>query len=431
MDVARDPLAQSLSLASGEELPNRLCKAALAEGLADTANNPGPTLCQLYQNWAKGGAGLLISGNVHVDRRFQERPTSMVLDERSDLPAFARLAQAGRSGGAGFWLQLNHAGRQCPKSIHPQPLGPSDNAPPFILGGYSRSKAATTAQIEAIIDQFATAARLAKVAGFTGVQVHAAHGYFISSFLSPRLNRRDDQWGGDSARRMAVLLAVLGAVRHAVGPDFTVAIKLNATDFERDGLREDGSLEVARAAFAAGADCIEVSGGTYERLFLANEHPGAELARRWRQTEAFFIDYAARLRLLNLGPVMLTGGFRTGAIMRAAIAGGQTDLIGIGRPFCLDPDFATQVLTGREGAAAGYCAPTIGSGLFGPASIWQGGRRLNALAAQAWFSERMIQVLDRGSAWRAENLSALQALRALLKRDANARNSRQNTRNHA
>jgi 2,4-dienoyl-CoA reductase-like NADH-dependent reductase (Old Yellow Enzyme family) len=229
-------LGTPLNLPCGATLPNRLAKAAMSEGLADADNQATPRLEALYRRWANSGAGLLLTGNLQVDRWHLERPSNVVLDDEAGLPALAAVAAAGKAGGSHFWAQLSHTGRQVSDAINPAPLSPSsvDIDVPRGLGySFAKPREMTEADIDHAIRQFAFAAQYARRAGFTGVQLHAAHGYLISQFLSPLSNRRTDRWGGPLESRSRFLLAIINAVRGAVGSDFPIGIKLNSSDFQK------------------------------------------------------------------------------------------------------------------------------------------------------------------------------------------------------
>jgi 2,4-dienoyl-CoA reductase-like NADH-dependent reductase (Old Yellow Enzyme family) len=193
-----DILAQPLALPT-ETLPNRLAKAAMTEGLADADGRATPALARLYERWAKGGAGLLITGNVIVDGAHLERPGNVILAYQQDSGAIRALqnwSKAARSEGAGLWMQLSHGGRQTPALVNPNPQAPS--AVPLALPGknFGSPVAMTVSDIGVVVERFAAAAAIAREAGFTGVQAHAAHGYLLSSFLNPRANLRSDEFGG-------------------------------------------------------------------------------------------------------------------------------------------------------------------------------------------------------------------------------------------
>lgn len=354
-----DVLAQPLSLPCGAVLQNRLVKAAMSEGIADARNHATPRLTQLYRTWATSGAGLLLSGNIQVDPCHLERPGNVVLDSEDGLDALARVTAAGTSAGAHFWAQISHTGRQVIDTINPAPLSPSDVELNVVRGaGYSfaRPRAMRQDEIEHAVAQFAQTATLAKKAGFTGVQMHAAHGYLISQFLSPLTNKRTDEWGGSLENRARFLLAVIAVVRAAVGPHFPVSIKLNSSDFQRGGFTHSESLEVVRMLNNSTLDLLELSGGSLEQpkvvgVALKDEGEDGRPASTVKR-EAYFIEFARAVRAVAKMPVMMVGGFRTTAVMCAAIEAGELDTIGIGRPFITDPRTGVKLLAGEVRAAA-------------------------------------------------------------------------------
>jgi 2,4-dienoyl-CoA reductase-like NADH-dependent reductase (Old Yellow Enzyme family) len=339
-------IAQPLQLPCGATLSNRIAKAALTEGLADPAsNNATERHCRLYRRWSEGGAGLLITGNVQVDRRFLERPGNVAIDMHADGGAMAALrlyAQAGTSAGNHLWMQLNHPGRQTPGHVHP--LAPS--AVPLALPGFGQPVPMTQADIDHLISGFGHAAAVAREAGFTGVQVHAAHGYLLSQFLNPRANHRNDRWGGALENRARALLEVVRAVRGAVGPAFPVSVKLNSSDFQQGGFSTDDCLQVVAWLEQEGIDLLEVSGGTYEqpRMVVAGRVPMKDSTH---QREAYFLEYAANIRAACNTPLMVTGGFRSSAAMGSALQTGQVDVIGLGRPLITTPDAPRRLLAGE------------------------------------------------------------------------------------
>ncbi len=349
-------LDSPLELPCGVRIPNRIAKAAMTEGLATPAGRPTPALDRLYGLWAEGGAGLLITGNVIIDPDHLERPGNVVVAGTPDAgtaAALARWAAAGTARGNQLWAQLSHAGRQTPKIVNPHPKAPS--AVPLALPGgrFGIPEPLTRAEIAELVTRFAAAAAALKAAGFTGVQIHAAHGYLIAEFLSPLTNRRSDAYGGDLKGRARFLMEVVEAVRAAVGPDFPVSVKLNSADFQRGGFAFTDSLTVAGWLEKAGVDLIEVSGGTYEQPRMlriaglaAEERPAVPASTAAR--EAYFIDFAQAMREKLTIPLMVTGGFRHRAAMREALATGAVDLIGIARPFCVMPDAAARLLAGLD-----------------------------------------------------------------------------------
>ena len=228
---------QPLQLPNGATIPNRIAKAAMEENMADATQAPSAELLRLYQAWAEGGAGLLLTGNVMIDGRAMTGPGGVVLEDDSQLDKFRAWARAGRTRGAQFWMQLNHPGRQMQANLGQPTVAPS--AVSLELGSFSKMfpqpKALDDQEIAELIRRFVRAAELAEQAGFTGVQIHAAHGYLLSQFLSPISNRRNDAWGGSLENRARLLLEVVKAVRASVSPGFCVAVKLNSADFQRGG----------------------------------------------------------------------------------------------------------------------------------------------------------------------------------------------------
>ncbi len=391
-EASEPALAAPLALPCGVVLANRIAKAPMTEGLADAGDDATPALVRLYRRWAEGAAGLLVSGNVMVDRRFLERSGNVVVDQHSDETALRAWATA-RPGGAPLWLQLNHPGRQCNRFHTHEPVAPSPV--PLALGGlFARPRALAAAEIEALVEAFGAAAARVRRLGFGGVQVHAAHGYLISQFLSPRTNLRSDAWGGSLANRARFLLAVVRAVREAVGPAFPVSVKLNAADFLRGGFEHHEAVEVARWLAAAGVDLVEVSGGTYERVAFVDAHQPASTTRA---REAYFLAYARAIReALGRTPLMLSGGFRTPAAMDAALAEGEVDVLGVGRPFCLEPGLARRLVAGhRAPLPSPERGIRVGPGPLGPGSRSRFVRSLNAQGATAWFYEQIYR-LARG-----------------------------------
>ncbi len=349
-----DLLATALTLPCGAIISNRIAKAAMTEGLATARGVPTPELERLYGLWSDGGAGLLLSGNIQVDADHLERPGNVVIDRVPDpamRTALTRWAQAGTRRGNHFWAQISHAGRQTQKVVNRHPKAPSPVKLGLPGGQFGEPVALTIAEIEEIVRRFGICAAAVKAAGFTGVQVHAAHGYLLSEFLSPRSNLRDDRYGGGLPNRARALLEVVAAVREAVGPAFPVAVKLNSADFQRGGFAFEESLQVARWLEEAGVDLIEISGGTYEQPRLLGvagieavepQHVRASTLAR----EAYFVDFALAMRERVGVPLMVTGGFRRREAMEQAVAGDGADLIGLGRPLCVVTDAPAQLLAG-------------------------------------------------------------------------------------
>lgn len=343
-------LNQSLRLPNGSTLRNRLAKAAMSEALATYGNRPTDELVELYRRWGSTGLGLIITGNVMIDRRALGEPGNVVIEDESDLPVLKRWSQAATAQGADLWAQLNHPGKQSPKGLNAVNLAPS--AVPFredMAAFFETPREATTAEIQDIIDRFGSAAAICKKAGFSGVQIHAAHGYLINQFLSPHHNRRNDEWGGTPEKRRRFVLAVYAEIRRQVGAGFPVGIKLNSADFQRGGFTEEESLDTIRALADSGIDLIEVSGGTYEAPAMSGimqETKKASTAAR----EAYFLGFAEKARGATQVPLMVTGGFRTASGMNAALRSGALDVVGLARLLAIDPDAPAALLQGRDSA---------------------------------------------------------------------------------
>ncbi len=337
-------LSRTLKLPCGSRLPNRIAKSAMSESLGTMDNRPTRQIVKLYESWAQGGTGLLITGNVMIDRRALGEPGNVVVEDERDLPLLRAWASAATDRGAAIWMQINHPGKQSPRGLNKQNLSPS--AVPFkadMQAFFDTPRELTEAEIVEIIDRFATAAAIAKQAGFSGVQIHGAHGYLVSQFLSPHHNLRRDAWGGSAEKRRRFVLEVYRAMRAAVGSKFPIGIKLNSADFQRGGFTEEESLATIAALADAGIDLIEVSGGTYEAPAMALGVKASTLAR-----EAYFLAFAEQVRATVAVPLMVTGGFRTLGAMGAALKAKSLDLIGLARPLAIEPDASRRLLAGEE-----------------------------------------------------------------------------------
>ncbi len=338
-------LQQSLTLPCGAVLQNRIAKAAMSEHLATRRQSPSEGLIELYRQWSKSGAALLISGNVMVDPTHLESPRNVAITPELDRAALRRWAEAGTSGGHHFWMQLNHPGRQTPASVHPQPCAPSAGEAVDLFkraGAFAPPRAMRPDEVTRTIHAFAEAAALAKDAGFTGVQVHGAHGYLVNQFLTPLINRRTDEWGGPTIEERARFLrALIRAIRDAVGTEFPIGLKLNSTDFQHGGFNEHESMRVLEMMQEDGVDLVEISGGSYEARAMFDG------AAESRSSEVFFLDYAEKARARVDIPLMVTGGFRTRAIMEDSLSSGWLDVVGMARPFTNNPRVAEQLLSGE------------------------------------------------------------------------------------
>ena len=388
-------IEQALALPCGVALANRLCKAAMTEGLASPQGRATPELQRVYAAWAGGGAALHLSGNIMIDRRYLERAGNVVVEDESGLAELRAWAATVHAQGSALWGQISHPGRQCPRLVNLHPLAPS----PIqldLVGNFGQPRAMTEAQILDAVARFARAAGVLKAAGFDGVQVHSAHGYLLSQFLSPRTNRRTDGWGGSLENRARLLLESVRAVRAAVGPGFPVSVKLNSSDFVKGGFGPEECVQVVRWLSAAGIDLLEVSGGTYEQLEFFKGHAEDAIRDSTREREAMFLKYADAIKAVAAMPVMVTGGFRTRAGMEDALQKGATDMIGLARPFCLDPALPRRMLAGElQALPVPEDGLTLGRGFWGPNSRSKHVQGLNNQSQAGWYY-RQIERLGAG-----------------------------------
>lgn len=349
-------LDQPLTLRNGVTIKNRLLKSAMSESLATIDNHVTPALPRLYRRWAEGGIGLLITGNVMIDRRALGEPNNVVLEDERDLPLLQEWARAGTANGTQLWMQLNHPGKQVPKGLNKESVAPS--AIPFkpeMQRFFATPRALTEVEILDIIARFARSAGLAKKAGFTGVQIHGAHGYLVNQFLSGHHNQRTDRWGGALENRMRFVLEVYKAIRAEVGAGFPVSIKLNSADFQRGGFTEAESMTVIDALASAGIDLIEISGGTYEAPTMATGKQD-ETKASTQAREAYFLEFAEQVRDRVVDTALaVTGGFRSADGINTALASGAIDMAGLARALALDPEFPHKLQ--REASARSAVKP--------------------------------------------------------------------------
>ncbi|MDT7636430.1 MAG: hypothetical protein QOC83_718 [Pseudonocardiales bacterium] len=401
----RPALTSELRLGNGVTLPNRIAKAATSEHLATRHGAPTRHLTEVYRQLASTGAGLLISGNVMVDGSALEAHRNVVIEDERFLPALRDWAAATAGTDTKFILQLSHPGRQTMRGLSVAGRRQdvvSASAVPLAISGASRRmftppRALTEAEILALIDRFGTAARVAASAGFDGVELHAAHGYLFSQFLSPLVNQRQDRWGGSLENRMRLLLDTVRAVRAATPESFLLAVKLNSADFQRGGFDAEDALTVAKALQAEGVALIEVSGGTYENAAMISGTPKrASTAAR----EAYFLEFAERFARELTVPIMLSGGFRTRQGMIEALRGGAVDLIGLARPLAHEPDLAQRLLAG-----------TADTSLVRRHAV--GHRVVDDLIDGLWHQQQMAR-LGRGRPLRPERSAAVALAVVLL-----------------
>jgi 2,4-dienoyl-CoA reductase-like NADH-dependent reductase (Old Yellow Enzyme family) len=342
----QNTLGQTLTLPCGVTLPNRFGKSAMSETLGTVDNHATEELVRLYGRWADGGTGLVITGNIMIDQRHLGEPHNVAVEDERDLEILTRWADAGTRQGNQLWVQLNHPGKQIPKLLASgDTLSPS--AIPFrreLSAHFKTPRALTEDEIQDIIARFARSAAIIKNAGFTGVQIHGAHGYLVSQFLSGHHNQRTDHWGGSLENRMRFPLEIYRAIRAAVGPEYPISIKLNSADFQRGGFSEEESMTVAATLASEGLDLLEISGGTYESPTMS----GKDVRESTLQREAYFLEYADKIRARVSIPLMVTGGFRTSEGMAAAVESGATDIVGLARPLAVEPDLPKRILAGES-----------------------------------------------------------------------------------
>lgn len=335
-------LSSELILPCGQKLPNRLAKSAMSENMADKNHVPGIAFQKLYDRWGQGGVGLCISGNVMVDSRYLGEPNNVVIEiGRTHFEHLKQWAHVKSGSAMKIWLQLNHPGKQTPKFLCSEPIGPSAiplRAP--LNKMFNTPRAMTEEEILDAIERFAFAALTARDAGFDGVQIHGAHGYLVSQFLSPHHNQRTDSWGGSLKNRMRFAVEVYQAMRASVGANFPIGIKLNSADFQKGGFTHEESITVAKTLSEMGLDLIEISGGSYENPAMMGITHNSTTKR-----EAYFLEYARDIKKAIHCPLMVTGGFRSSAFMKSVLKAGELDLIGLARPLAIEPDLPKYLLS--------------------------------------------------------------------------------------
>ena len=398
-------LNQPLTLPCGAVVPNRMCKAAMTEGLAHPDGTASAELERLYGIWSDGGSGILLSGNIQVDGDHLERPGNVIVDSALSNDAFAalqRMAAAGTRNGNHLWAQISHAGRQTQKIVNPAPKAPSAVRLRLPQSQFGEPVALTAGEIESIVERFVRCAVTCKEAGFTGVQFHSAHGYLLSQFLSPLTNQREDEWGGTLENRARALIAIVTKAREVLGVDFPISVKLNSADFQKGGFDFDDSLTVAKWLADAGVDLLEISGGTYEQPRLLNldgVEPIEEqsLARSTLAREAYFVDFAKAMREKLSIPIMVTGGLRRREVMNHVLETGGADMIGLGRPLCVDADGPNRLLNGEDELARYEDNLSLLPDWLMWLTRFNAVRTINSFATQFWFYEQIANIGRAGA----------------------------------
>ena len=372
-------LFQSFTFPNGKIAKNRFFKSAMEEQLAKH-NQPTNELVRLYDTWAKGGTGVLVTGNVMVADNGKGSINDVVLSDERSLDTLKAWAKAGTQNDTLLIMQINHAGKQSPKVINPVPVAPSAVALKGMDGFINPPRALADNEIETIIQEFIQTAKIAEQAGFSGVQIHGAHGYLVSQFLSPHHNQRTDKWGGSLENRMRFLVEIYQGIRAVVRPEFLVGLKLNSADFQKGGFDENDSIQVVQKMSELGIDFIEISGGNYESPEMLTAKASTQ------KREAFFIDYAEKARKVSQVPLIITGGFRSEQAMNDALNSGHLDFIGIARPLALMPDLPNQI---KNGTYQIITTERIKTG-FAPVD-----KKLGAVLEMDWYMYQMA-LIGRG-----------------------------------
>lgn len=327
-------------------LRNRIVMPPMATNLGSAFGEVTPELLRYYERRAQGGVGLIIVENAQVDM-FQGRSlvAQIAVDSDKFLPGLRALAEVIHAGGARAFLQIQHGGRQCTPSTTDglQPVAPSPVPCKFLQ---VTPRALTQEEIRELVEKFARAALRAKVAGFDGVEVHAAHGYLLNEFLSPYTNKRDDEYGGSLENRLRFLLEILGRIRELVGEDFVVGVRLSVEEFVPGGLTLAESQEIARKLEAHGVDYISVSCGIYESVSTIIEP--MNFPEGWRA------NLARGIKEVVSCPVIAVGVIRHPEVAERILAAGDADFVAIGRGLIADPDWVKKVAEGRE-KEVNYC----------------------------------------------------------------------------
>ena len=417
---------ESFTLPCGQVIKNRFCKAAMTERIAKGNNLAHQGHVNLYDRWAEGNIGILLTGNVQVDRRNLEGPANVVIDKNNykeqydDLKAWSA---AGTKNNTQLWMQISHAGRQTPGEINSSPLAPSNIGLKIPGKNYGTPIPMTEEDILDVIDRYVFTAKIARDTGFTGVQFHSAHGYLLSEFLSPDINNRTDAWGGSLENRARIHIEIINKCRKEVGEDFPISVKLNSADFQKGGFTADESIQVAQMLEDAGVDIIETSGGTYEQPKLIgvddltiNPKRSEERKESTIAREAYFLEYAQDIRKAVSLPLMVTGGFRTREGIEDALQSDVCQIVGIGRPLCADPYCIKKMIAGDiETLPSFEKTLSLGPSILSPSSPFTIIKVINAFGAMAWFYQQ-IKNMAKGLLPNHEQ-KLLNAFRADMKAD--------------
>jgi 2,4-dienoyl-CoA reductase-like NADH-dependent reductase (Old Yellow Enzyme family) len=400
-----DILKSKLILPCGKTLKNRICKSALTERIAEGSNLVNQKHLNLYEKWAEGNVGTVLTGNVQVDKRYLESAGNVAIEKsnyKDQMELLKKWTEVGTKNNTNLWMQISHAGRQTPGDLNMKPVAPSDVGLKIPGKKYGTPKPLTNEEIEDVIERFIFTAKVAHDTGFTGIQIHSAHGYLMSEFLSPDINKRDDEWGGSLENRSRILLRIINGCRKALGDNYPISVKLNSADFQKGGFSAEDSSKVASMLSEAKIDLLEISGGTYEQprllgLDTVSINPKRSEIRKESTIarEAYFLAYTEEIKKVIDIPLMVTGGFRSRLAMETAINQGACEIVGIGRPLCSDPlsvkkllDRSIDVLPTFEKTLS------IGPGWLSQKSPFRLIQALNAFGIQSWFYSQIRRISE-------------------------------------
>ena len=400
-----DILKSKLILPCGKTLKNRICKSALTERIAEGSNLVNQKHLNLYEKWAEGNVGTVLTGNVQVDKRYLESAGNVAIEKsnyKDQIKLLRKWSEVGTKNNTNLWMQISHAGRQTPGDLNMKPVAPSDVGLKIPGRKYGTPIPLTNEEIEDVIERFIFTAKVAHDTGFTGIQIHSAHGYLMSEFLSPDINKRDDEWGGSLENRSRILLRIINGCRKALGDNYPISVKLNSADFQKGGFSAEDSSKVASMLSEAKIDLLEISGGTYEQprllgLDTVSINPKRSEIRKESTIarEAYFLAYTEEIKKVIDIPLMVTGGFRSRLAMETAINQGACEIVGIGRPLCSDPlsvkkllDRSIDVLPTFEKTLS------IGPGWLSQRSPFRLIQALNAFGIQSWFYSQIRRISE-------------------------------------
>ena len=332
------------------ELKNRFMRSATTSAWSDYNGIVRQEIVELYRRLAEGGVGLIVKGHLYVSKSGKVHVGMAGIDSDSQLPMLKRLTDAVHEHEGKIVAQLNHGGL---KSMINH-AGPSK-----YHGEGWEGRELSSEEIWGIIEAFSNAAERALEAGFDGVQIHGAHGYLISEFLSPRLNRRSDEWGGSLQNRMRLLVEVYEAIRERLGKSIPIMLKMNCDDFVPGGFGIEESIVTALNICRRGIDLIEISGGGLGlRGDEGRMREMRELARSKDPAlkEALYAGYASRIReVTKPTPLALVNGIRSLVCMESIMKKGIADIISMSRPFIKEPDLVKRLQSGQDKATCTSC----------------------------------------------------------------------------